>query len=175
MNYDPKVIKLPSFESRVPLFLSGEDTPSQYLEQCISMIEQFEPEVQAFVTLNIESAKEAANLSSNRYSEGNPLSPIDGLPIGLKDIIETSDMPTQCGSPIYEGNITGRDAPVTAALRRGGAVIVGKTATTEFAYGNIARTRNPYDLDRTPGSSSSSSKVSGTFPLCFSISCFERK
>ena len=157
MNYDPKVIKLPSFESRVPLFLSGEDTPSQYLEQCISMIEQFEPEVQAFVTLNIESAKEAANLSSNRYSEGNPLSPIDGLPIGLKDIIETSDMPTQCGSPIYEGNITGRDAPVTAALRRGGAVIVGKTATTEFAYGNIARTRNPYDLDRTPGSSSSGS------------------
>ena len=95
MNYDPKIIKIPSFESRVPLFLSGEVTPSQYLEQCISMIEQFEPEVQAFVALNLEGAREAANLSSKRYIDGNPLSPIDGLPIGLKDIIETSDMPTQ--------------------------------------------------------------------------------
>jgi Asp-tRNA(Asn)/Glu-tRNA(Gln) amidotransferase A subunit family amidase len=157
MPYDPAVPLSPGFLEQVPAFLAGDDTPRDLLERCIAVIEARDPEVQAFVILNLDGARTAADGACARYAAGNPRSPVDGLPIGLKDIIETADMPTQCGSPIYEGNETGRDAPLTAALRRGGAVIVGKTASTEFAYGNIMATRNPFDPTRTPGTSSSGS------------------
>ena len=141
----------------MPAFHAGDDTPRDLLERCIAVIEARDPEIQAFVTLNLEGARAAADAASERYAAGHPLSPVDGLPIGLKDIIETADMATQCGSPIYEGYQGGRDAPVAAALRRGGAVIVGKTASTEFAYGAVMATRNPIDPERTPGTSSSGS------------------
>ena len=148
MPYDPAIPLSPGFL---------EDTPRDLLERCIAVIEAREPEIQAFVTLNLAGARAAADAASARYAAGKPLSPVDGLPIGLKDIIETADMATQCGSPIYAGYEGGRDAPVAAALRRGGAVIVGKTASTEFAYGAIMATRNPFDPARTPGTSSSGS------------------
>ena len=157
MPYDPAVPPSPGFLDTVPAFLSGGDTPRNLLERCIAVIEARDGEIQAFVTLNLDGARAAADAASARYAAGKPLSPVDGLPIGLKDIIETADMPTQCGSPIYTGYEGGRDAPVAAALRRGGAVIVGKTASTEFAYGAITATRNPFDPTRTPGTSSSGS------------------
>ena len=157
MPYDPAVPPSPGFLDQVPAFLSGNDTPRDLLERCVAVIEARDPEIQAFVTLNLDGARAAADAANARYAAGSPLSPVDGLPIGLKDIIETADMPTQCGSPIYDGYAGGRDAPLAAALRRGGAVIVGKTATTEFAYGNIMATRNPFDPERTPGTSSSGS------------------
>ena len=157
MPYDPAIPLSPGFRELVPAFLSGGDTPRDLLERCIAVIEARDGEIQAFVTLNLEGARAAADAATARYAAGKPLSPVDGLPIGLKDIIETADMPTQCGSPIYEGYESGRDAALTAALRRGGAVVVGKTASTEFAYGNIMPTRNPFDPERTPGTSSSGS------------------
>ncbi|NKB48976.1 MAG: amidase [Alphaproteobacteria bacterium] len=157
MPYDPAVPLSPGFVEQVPAFLAGDDTPRDLLERCIAVIETRESDVQAFVTLNLEGARAAADAAGARYKARAPRSLVDGLPIGLKDIIETADMPTQCGSPIYEGNETGRDAPLTAALRRGGAVIVGKTASTEFAYGNVMATCNPFDPNRTPGTSSSGS------------------
>ncbi len=157
MPYDPAIPPSPGFLEQVPAFLSGNDTPRDLLERSIAVIEARDPEIQAFVTLNLDGARAAADAANARYAAGSPLSPVDGLPIGLKDIIETADMPTQCGSPIYDGYTGGRDAPVAAALRRGGAVIVGKTATTEFAYGQVMPTRNPFDLERTPGTSSSGS------------------
>jgi len=157
MLYDPATPLSPGFLDLVPAFLSGGDTPRDLLERCIAVIEARDGEIRAFVTLNLEGARAAADAANARYAAGNPLSPVDGLPIGLKDIIETADMPTQCGSPIYAGYEGGRDAPAAAALRRGGAVIVGKTASTEFAYGAIMATRNPFDPERTPGTSSSGS------------------
>jgi Asp-tRNA(Asn)/Glu-tRNA(Gln) amidotransferase A subunit family amidase len=157
MPYDPAVPPSPGFLNTVPAFLSGGDTPRDLLERCIAVIEARDGELQAFVTLNLDGARAAADAATARYAAGTPRSPVDGLPIGLKDIIETADMATQCGSPIYQGYAGGRDAPVAAALRRGGAVIVGKTATTEFAYGAIMATRNPFDPTRTPGTSSSGS------------------
>ncbi len=157
MPYDPLTPRSPGFLHQVPAFLAGDDTPRDLLERCIAVIEARDSEIQAFVTLNLEGARSAADAASARYAAGNPLSPVDGLPIGLKDIIETADMATQCGSPIYEGYESGRDAPIAAALRRGGAVIVGKTASTEFAFGAVTATRNPFDLERTPGTSSSGS------------------
>jgi len=79
------------------------------------------------------------------------------MPIAIKDLFESEDMPTQCGSPIFQGNETGRDSALIAGLRRAGAVIPGKTVTTEFAFFTPGPTRNPFDLARTPGGSSSGS------------------
>jgi Asp-tRNA(Asn)/Glu-tRNA(Gln) amidotransferase A subunit family amidase len=92
-----------------------------------------------------------------RWRAGQPLSVIDGMPIGIKDIIETIDMPTQNGSALFAGFASERDAASVAALREAGAVIVGKTVTTEFASTEPRETRNPWDLTRTPGGSSSGS------------------
>jgi len=156
-GYDPAQPVSPGFTPLVPAFLSGDDSPRDLLERCIAVIEAREPELQAFVALNLEGARAAADAATERYRAGAPRSPVDGLPIGLKDVVETADLPTQCGSPLYRGHQGDRDAPVAAALRRGGAVIVGKTATTEFAFGAIAATRNPFDPERTPGTSSSGS------------------
>jgi Asp-tRNA(Asn)/Glu-tRNA(Gln) amidotransferase A subunit family amidase len=94
--------------------------------------------------------------------------PLHGVPVGIKDIVDTGDQPTAYGSAIYAGHRPGGDAAVVERLRAAGAVVVGKTATTEFALFHPAPTRNPHDLDRTPGGSSSGSAVAvaaGCVPL----------
>lgn len=138
-------------------FATRESSPRDYLEQCIAQIEVLEPKIGAFVTLNFANARKAADESTKRWRAEAALSPIDGMPIGIKDIIETEDMPTEQGSPIFAGYRTGRDAASVAALREAGAVIIGKTVTTEFAATEPGGTRNPWSLDRTPGGSSSGS------------------
>ena len=146
-----------SFYRAIPEFKSKKDSPRAFLDRCLAAYAEFEPAVQAFVHIEIEAAKAAADRSSARWREGKPLSPIDGMPVGIKDIIETIDMPTQCGSPLYAGWRSGRDAASVAALREAGAVIVGKTVTTEFAATVPRGTHNPWDAKRTPGGSSSGS------------------
>ena len=138
-------------------FLSGKDTPRDYLERCVAAIEARDPDVRAFVTLGIENARRAADRSSARYREGKPLSAVDGMPIGVKDIMDTADLPTQMGNAIYDGWQPRWDAACVHALRSGGAVVVGKTVTTAFASGETNDTRNPLDVERTPGGSSSGS------------------
>ena len=138
-------------------FAAGTDTPSAFLERCIATIGEHEESVQAFEFLDLEGAKKAAAASTERYRAGAPRSAIDGIPFGVKDIIETADMPTGMGSPLFAGNRTGRDAATVVALRESGAVIVGKTVTTEFAATVPGKTHNPWDRTRTPGGSSSGS------------------
>jgi Asp-tRNA(Asn)/Glu-tRNA(Gln) amidotransferase A subunit family amidase len=138
-------------------FTRGKDSPREFLERCIAALHAWEPRIGAFVTLNLAAARAAADRSANRWRAGKPLSPIDGMPIGIKDIIETIDMPTENGSPLFAGYRSERDAASVAALREAGAVIVGKTVTTEFAWMHPRATRNPWDLSRTPGGSSSGS------------------
>jgi Asp-tRNA(Asn)/Glu-tRNA(Gln) amidotransferase A subunit family amidase len=145
------------FHTELSAFASGKDSPRDFLESCIACIQAHEPEVGAFVHMNLDAAREAAARSSARWKEGKPLSKIDGMPVGIKDIAETVDMPTQMGSPLYKGWQSGRDAATVAALREAGAVIVGKTVTTEFAATYPGGTRNPWDKTRTPGGSSSGS------------------
>jgi len=138
-------------------FMAGADRPSEYLERRIERIAARNDAVKAFVVTNKAAARAAADQSDQRYSTGKPLSPIDGLPIGIKDVLETADMPTGMGSPIFAGRETGRDAAAVRALRQAGAIIVGKTVTTEFAFLTPGETHNPLDLTRTPGGSSSGS------------------
>src|SRR5229473_2885420 len=114
-------------------FASGADTPRDFLERCRVDLAALEPKIGAFVHLNLEGARVAADQATARWRAGKPRSQIDGMPIGIKDIIETIDLPTQNGSPLFEGFCSERDAASVAALREAGAVIVGKTVTTEFA------------------------------------------
>jgi Asp-tRNA(Asn)/Glu-tRNA(Gln) amidotransferase A subunit family amidase len=138
-------------------FLNGKDSPRDFLERCIATLDAWEPKIGAFVALNLAAARTAADRSTNRWRAGKSLSPIDGMPIGIKDIIETIDMPTENGSPLFAGFRGERDAASVSALREAGAIIVGKTVTTEFAWMHPRATRNPWDLTRTPGGSSSGS------------------
>ncbi len=145
------------FHAARAVFPTGRDSPSDVLERCLATIAELEPGVGAFVNLNLESAREAAARSTARWRDLDPLSLLDGMPVGIKDIVETIDMPTEMGSPLFHGWQAGRDAATVAALREAGAVILGKTVTTEFAATHPAGTRNPWDARRTPGGSSSGS------------------
>ncbi|MDH7795985.1 MULTISPECIES: amidase [unclassified Beijerinckia] len=146
-----------SYTRLVPQLAEGTTTPRAYLEQCLGKIAARESEVEAFVCTDIERSRKLADESTERWRAGRPLSAYDGVPIGVKDIIETEDFPTEMGSPLFAGWKSGRDAAVVKALRAAGAVIVGKTVTTEFAASHPNKTRNPWDGTRTPGGSSSGS------------------
>jgi len=153
-------IKTPVMRPYLPAttdFASGKDSPRAFLERCLAALDAWEPTIGAFVILNLTAARIAADESTKRWRSGKPLSAIDGMPTGIKDIIETIDMPTQNGSPLFAGFRSERDGASVAALREAGAVIVGKTVTTEFAATEPRDTRNPWDTARTPGGSSSGS------------------
>jgi Asp-tRNA(Asn)/Glu-tRNA(Gln) amidotransferase A subunit family amidase len=146
-----------SYLAAQPDFGAGKDGPSAFLDRCLATLAETEPEVLAFVHYDIAAAREAAARSTARWRDGKPLSPIDGMPVGIKDIIETRDFPTENGSAFYKGWHSNRDAASVTALRQAGAVILGKTVTTEFATSPPGPTRNPWDTKRTPGGSSSGS------------------
>jgi len=130
---------------------AGELTPRAVVDMCADAIAAREKEVQAFVALDLVAARRAAD---------NPklaALPLRGLPVGVKDIFDTFDLPTEYGSPIYSGFQPRADAAAVALTRRAGGIVLGKTATTEFATMVPAATRNPHNLDHTPGGSSSGS------------------
>ena len=121
---------------------------------CLERIAAREPAVQAWQHLDAEGAIAQAQALDRAPQKRGPL---HGVPFGVKDIIDTRDMPTEYGSPIYRGHRPGRDAACVALIRRAGGVLFGKTVTTEFANVHPGRTRNPFDASRTPGGSSSGS------------------
>lgn len=141
-------------------FLRKEWTPRDYLEQCIDRIERLDADIGAFVCLDIAAARQQADESTLRYQSGAPLGPVDGMPFGVKDIIATVGMPTEMNSPLFKNHQPKADAAGVRAMRRAGAVLVGKTATTELAIGSAAKTVNPWDATRTPGGSSSGAAAS---------------
>ncbi|MFC7738641.1 amidase [Roseomonas sp. GCM10028921] len=155
--YRPDGCRPLTFHDVAPRFADGADTPRAYLERCLETIAAREPVVRAWVVLNEAGAREAADASSARWKAGQPLSPIDGMPIGIKDLIETRDMPTQMGCEAYRGNFPKRDSAMIRALRDAGAIILGKTVTTELGQAHPGPTTNPFDPRHTPGGSSSGS------------------
>lgn len=146
-----------TFHDATHRFADGTDTPRAYLERCLETIAAREPVVRAWVVMNESGAREAADASTLRWREGRALSAIDGMPIGIKDLLETRDMPTQMGCPAYSGNFPKRDNAAVWALRQAGAVVLGKTVTTELGGAHPGPTTNPFDQRRTPGGSSSGS------------------
>jgi Asp-tRNA(Asn)/Glu-tRNA(Gln) amidotransferase A subunit family amidase len=151
-------IGLRSYLALAPKLRAGDSSPRDFVDACLSAIERLDPTIGAFVQIVSESARQAADASAERWRRGQPLSPIDGMPLAIKDIIETIDMPTGQGSPLWDGSLTRRDSASVHALREAGAIILGKVTTTEFASSHpFAGTTNPHDAARTPGGSSSGS------------------
>lgn len=157
LRYDPAAFQPLTFHDAVAAFRDGTDSPRAYLERCLGMIAQREPVVQAWVTLNPDGARAAADASTARYKAGRPVSSIDGMPIGIKDLLQTKDMPTEQGSPVFKGMQTRTDSASVLALRQAGAVILGKTITTELGMSHPGPTTNPFNPAHTPGGSSSGS------------------
>jgi len=155
--YDPRQFEGLTFHDATARFRAGSDTPSAYLERCLATIARREPVVRAFVTVNEEIARAAAAASTARWQAGAPVSPIDGMPVAIKDLLETKDMPTQMGCEAFAGNFPKRDNAAVWALRQAGAVIFGKTVTAELGGSHPGPTTNPFDPARTPGGSSSGS------------------
>ncbi len=155
--YAPASPLLRPYVPQAAAFRAGTSTPRDFLEACIATMERDEAAIAAFVTHDVAAARRAADAATARWRSQAPRSPVDGMPVVVKDMIETIDLPTQMNNPIYAGWHSRRDAAAVHALRMGGAIILGKTVTTEFACGNSGPTRNPYDTSRTPGGSSSGS------------------
>ena len=141
---------------------SGELTPALAVELCANAIAKREAEVGAFVTLDLDGARKAAS------AEGLKARPLHGLPVALKDIFDTADMPTEYGSRLYAGHRPKTDATLVTTIRRAGGIVLGKTVTTEFAHTDPGKTKNPQNLAYTPGGSSSGSAAAvaaGFVPL----------
>jgi Asp-tRNA(Asn)/Glu-tRNA(Gln) amidotransferase A subunit family amidase len=133
--------------------LSSEDLTRALLER----IAQREDSVRAFQWIDPARALDLARRADRRCADGEPLGPLHGIPIGIKDIIETRDIPTGMGSPIFDGHVPVRSAALVRRAEAGGAFVLGKTVTTEFAYFHPGKTRNPWNPAHTPGGSSSGS------------------
>ena len=125
----------------------------ELLDSCLSRIEALEPEINAWKFLAPEAARDRAKKLDN----SDPDSSLHGIPLGVKDVIDTADMPSGYGSPIYEHYRPMADAACVAVAKREGAIILGKTVTTEFACGSTARTSNPLNINYTSGGSSAGS------------------
>jgi Asp-tRNA(Asn)/Glu-tRNA(Gln) amidotransferase A subunit family amidase len=132
---------------------AGEFCAAAVIDLCAAAIAEREAEIGAFVALDIDGARDCATGSAAAFAA----LPLAGLPVGIKDIIDTADLPTEYGSAIYRGHRPRTDAAVTSMARRAGGLILGKTVTTEFAFRQAGHTRNPVDPAHTPGGSSSGS------------------
>jgi len=129
----------------------------ELVQGCLERIRQVEPSVQAWTFLDEDHALAQARAADARARSGQPVGALNGVPVGLKDIIDTADMPTENGCALHKGRAPREDAAVVGMLRGAGAVILGKTVTTECAYFSPGKTRNPHNPEHTPGGSSSGS------------------
>jgi len=141
---------------------AGALAPAAVIDLCAQAIEARDAEIGAFVSLDLAGARRQAQVP------GLAALPLRGLPVGVKDIFDTADFATEFGSPIYKGNRPRQDAALVALVRRAGGLVLGKTVTTELAFLQPAKTRNPHDPARSPGGSSSGSAAgvaAGMFPI----------
>ena len=165
---DPTQLNWLSASDAARAIRDGAITSEQLVEACLSRIRDVEPAVQAWQFLNPEHALAQARTLDEQRREGKASGPLHGVPVGIKDIIDTADMPTEDGTPLHAGRTPDRDATVVSMLRQAGAVILGKTVTTECAYFHPGKTRNPHNPEHTPGGSSSGSAAAvgaGMVPL----------
>ena len=132
---------------------AGELDPAAVVDLCAEAIAAREAEIGAFAALDVDGARRCAQGSAAALAA----TPLRGLPVGIKDIVDTAGFPTEYGTPIYRGNRPPADAAVVSMVRRAGGLVLGKTVTTAFAHMQPAKTRNPVNPDHTPGGSSSGS------------------
>lgn len=149
---------------------AGEVTAVAVMEAHLGRIRAGEPSLRAFAALDEGAALEAARAADRHRAAGGALGALHGLPIGVKDVLDVAGMPSGYGSPIWEGFVPRADSAAVALARAAGAVVIGKTVTTEFATRRPGPTANPVNPAHTPGGSSSGSAAgvaAGFFPLAF--------
>lgn len=147
---------------------AGQITSESLVQHYLDVIDQTDDKIKAWVHVDREGALEQARERDLRRQQGKSLGLLHGIPVGLKDIIDTDAMPTQRGTPIYANRQPDANAAIVDRLLEEGAVILGKTVTTEFAWMNESKTLNPHNLAHTPGGSSSGSAAAvaaGQVPL----------
>ena len=145
---------------------AGDLGPVERVEECLERVEASEPEVGAWVEIDADGARRTAAWQAALPREEARGLPLLGIPIGVKDIIDAAGLPTRAGSALRAGHRAERDAPIVKILRDLGAIVLGKTETTQFACQDPARTRNPWNLEHSPGGSSAGSAAAVASGMC---------
>lgn len=170
MAHDPTLLSISEVSKQIE---AGELSPVDLVELQLNKIEQLDEKLNAFVTVVPELAKKAAKEAETEIRSGKYRGPLHGIPIGIKDIIDTKGIVTTIGSSIFKNNIPNQDATVVKRLIKAGAILIGKTNTHEFALGvttnnlHYGPTKNPWDYERVPGGSSGGSAAATAANLCF--------
>src|SRR5688572_30714464 len=165
---DPSQLNWLSATDAARAIREGAFNAEQLMQACLARVREAEPQVQAWTFLDEEHALSQARARDLDRAEGRSIGPLHGIPVAIKDIMDTCDMPTEDGTVLHAGRTPARDARVVAMLRAAGAVIMGKTVTTECATYAPGMTRNPHNPEHTPGGSSSGSAAAvaaGMVPL----------
>lgn len=145
---------------------AGKIGSQELVERCLSQIDRWEDRVRAWVSIDRDGARRQAEQLDAQFRAGRVRGRLHGIPIGIKDIIDLAGQPTACGSALLARHVAAADATLVTRLRDAGAVILGKTVTTTFASFDPPITRNPWNLDRTPGGSSSGSAAAVATGMC---------
>src|SRR5687768_7514119 len=165
---DPTQLNWLSASDAARAIRDGAISAEQLMQACLARVHEVDGRVQAWTFLDEEHALAQARARDLDRAEGRAIGPLHGVPVGIKDIIDTCDMPTEDGTVLHAGRTPLHDAAVVARLRSAGAVIMGKTVTTECATYSPGKTRNPHNPEHTPGGSSSGSAAAvaaGMVPL----------
>ena len=160
----------PTARSMIAAMRAGTSTAQDAVETCLAVIAAREPVVGAWMVVDAEAALTQARAVDEARRLDDRVPPLAGVPLAVKDNIDTADLPTGYGSPIYDGHRPRADAACVAQAKAAGLVVLGKTVTTEFAYYSPGKTTNPHDPEHTPGGSSQGSAAAvaaGMVPLAF--------
>jgi Asp-tRNA(Asn)/Glu-tRNA(Gln) amidotransferase A subunit family amidase len=159
--------RLPSIAAALAEMRAGRLSPVDLVEHCLRRISDFDDQIRAWVIVDAAGARREAERLAQLAARGEFVGPLHGIPIGIKDIIDVAGLPTRCGSPLRENAAPAeKDALAVAKLRRAGAIILGKTVTTEWACFDPPPTRNPWNCAHTPGGSSSGSAAAVAMEMC---------
>ena len=148
-------------------------SPVELTTSCLARIEQLNSSINAFITVMHDSALAQAREAENEIHAGNWRGPLHGIPIGLKDLIDTAGIKTTCGSALFKDRVPTEDAEIVRRLQSAGAVLIGKQNMQEFAYGGTSTSsffgpvHNPWDIDRIAGGSSGGSAAAVAAGMCF--------
>jgi aspartyl-tRNA(Asn)/glutamyl-tRNA(Gln) amidotransferase subunit A len=145
---------------------AGRRSPVDVLDECLRQIDRYESHVKAWVLIDRDGARTEAERLARELRQGNYRGPLHGIPLAIKDIFDVFDWPTAAGSRLWKQSIARQDATVVRRLREAGAVLVGKTVTTQYASFDPPPTRNPWHPERTPGGSSSGSAAALACGMC---------
>ncbi|MEZ5851816.1 MAG: amidase [Hyphomicrobiaceae bacterium] len=162
-----KIFELTAVEARDRM-ARGEMTAEAYVKACLDQISARDADIEAWAHLDPDHALEQARAADRYRASGRALGTLHGLPVGIKDIIDTADMPTEHNCAIFKGRQPDKDAACVSAIRAAGGIIMGKTVTTELANTNPSKTKNPHNKEHTPGGSSAGSGAgvaAGMIPL----------